>query len=196
MDRSGTLILDRDELSGAIESAILKGTLRASDIAVWDRKELGGTRSIKNEPAKIMQIRESRLDGHCVDYFFVPADFRAWLEKSKQWPLRHECLLNNWFGPINSPNFEPKAAVQTEPNRQPYGRRDLQIRAILDVITEMNFNPKRIPEGEKRTIESRCLENINLFSKDGFKRAWQEARNRNLIEVEGIEKYRPSRSGQ
>lgn len=97
---------------------------------------------------------------------------------------------------ITCPPEDSNEPPQAKPEpKQLSGRRDLQIQAILKVIAEMGFDPKRVPEGGKGEIESRCLENNKLFTRDAFKKAWQEARNRNLIEVEGIDKYRPNRSG-
>lgn len=66
----------------------------------------------------------------------------------------------------------------------------------MGFITELKYDPKQIPEGGKGIIKKRCLEIAELFSKDSFKKAWQEARDRELIDVEDIDKYRPANGGK
>jgi len=114
----------------------------------------------------------------------------AYADWKKRPPFPSDSLLPGWIE-----GFNPEPVQPIKPKQNPLGRRDLQIQRILEVIEELNFNPRQIPEGGKKTVETRCLEDAEMFTKDGFKKAWQEARNRSLIEVEGIDKYRSGRSG-
>jgi len=69
-------------------------------------------------------------------------------------------------------------------------RRDQQIFKILEIIEQKGFDPMNVPKGWKAKIETECLKHGRLFTKDGFKKAWQEARNRKLIDVEDPDQYR------
>ena len=86
--------------------------------------------------------------------------------------------------PPNTADPQPEIAQEGK------GRRDKQIAAILKHGKSLCYNMKSVPYGGKAKIEKLCLEESQLFTKDGFKNAWQEARDRGLLDVEGVDKYR------
>ncbi|MGZ8946414.1 MAG: hypothetical protein ACXW1W_13445 [Methylococcaceae bacterium] len=69
------------------------------------------------------------------------------------------------------------------------GRRDSQVDRVVEVAKMLGCIPMNIVEGEKTKIKNECLKDASLFSENGFKRAWTEANNRNLIRMENKEKY-------
>ena len=77
------------------------------------------------------------------------------------------------------------------------GRRDQQIAEILRVAKDLNYTDLMvIPEGGKSMIKNECLKNTSLFTKDSFKKAWQEANNRKLISMKDKHKYTQDKQTQ
>ncbi len=105
-----------------------------------------------------------------------PADFVEW--------CKTKGINTDWLRDIEA------AAPQPEIAQDGKGRRDKQIAAILKHGKSLCYNMKLVPYGGKSKIEKLCLEESQLFTKDGFKNAWQEARARGLLDVEGVDKYR------
>ncbi|MHB1174048.1 MAG: hypothetical protein ACYCZJ_02845 [Sulfuriferula sp.] len=105
-----------------------------------------------------------------------PADFVAWCNSKG--------INTDWLRDIEA------AAPQTETVQDGKSRRDKQIAAILKHGKSLGYNMKLVPYGGKAKIESLCLKEPAQFTKDSFKNAWQEARNRDLLDVEGVDKYR------
>lgn len=89
----------------------------------------------------------------------------------------------------------PPLPAQTGQPAAPVGRRDLQIQAILAAIKVKGYPPNSIPHGGKAVVEKCCLKNHpSLFTPEAFKKAWQEARNRGLLDVENADSYRSGKT--
>ncbi len=87
---------DAKQYERSISQAILNSDLLA-EISIRNPSALGGFEVIPYSPTILSQARNGWLNGTYL-YFTVHRDnFRAWLEKSKQWPLPDGCLLAKWF---------------------------------------------------------------------------------------------------
>lgn len=80
-----------------------------------------------------------------------------------------------------------------EDEKEKYGRREQQLHAIKELITEYEFNPLEIPNGGKAKIKAAC-DKIpgGLFTKDGFIRAWQKGLDKGLFKMKNHDKFTKS----
>ena len=70
-------------------------------------------------------------------------------------------------------------------------RMNLRVERIGEVIRSLEYDPMKIPRGGKATIQTECLKDAKLFTKSTFPKAWQEAKRRELLEVENVDAYKP-----
>lgn len=71
---------------------------------------------------------------------------------------------------------------------------EIRIAAIVEIATQLKYDPLSVATGGKAIIKAECLEKFNgapqRFTADTFKRAWQAARDAGRIDVENVEIYR------
>jgi hypothetical protein len=73
---------------------------------------------------------------------------------------------------------------------KPISRRNNQINEICIIANQLKYvDLMAIPEGGKAAIRTECLKITDLFTPDGFKKAWQEANRLRLICMQDKEKY-------
>lgn len=70
---------------------------------------------------------------------------------------------------------------------------DARIAAIVKIAIQCKYDPMSVPYGGKAAIKRECLVSLkgdpHRFTPDTFKKAWQAARNKGLIDVENAEIY-------
>lgn len=82
--------------------------------------------------------------------------------------------------PVNNSLIEPKLS-----------KSDKQVKAILEVISDLGFEPMAVPDGGKTQIESLCRDQYsNLFNKDSsFTSAWKKARSQGVVKMSNHESF-------
>lgn len=79
---------------------------------------------------------------------------------------------------------KPQATATTK------GRRNEQIDLICETARQLGYEDlMSIPEGGRAKIKTECLKHHDLFTDDGFKKAWTEAGRRKIISMKDKEKY-------
>lgn len=109
-------------------------------------------------------------------------EFSRFLAERNQ-PLPKECLLSKWWT-VSEPQAEAVGDggtgnhAGTETKQKALTKLKKQQAAILEVITQKQFKPMAIPDGEKGTIELICeldLDYSYLFkASTAFDRAWKK----------------------
>ena len=92
---------------------------------------------------------------------------------------------------LDPPRHEVAAAI---PKKQ--GRRDQQLKAILSTITELGFEPLKIPNGGKAKIKAECLKKSSLFTIASFGHASKAKITKNLFKLENAQYYRHTNMGK
>ncbi|MBS3904658.1 MAG: hypothetical protein KGZ39_04975 [Simkania sp.] len=117
------------------------------------------------------------------------SEFERFLKTNELWPVEN-CLLTAWWTNDEILCNEPDSENITQEDDCSKGRRNMQVQHISELIVKIGFDPLNIPLGGKQAIETICLNTKkNLFTKDGFKRAWQKANQLNLTRVHNKEGY-------
>ena len=87
---------------------------------------------------------------------------------------------------------EPSADSDYEteaPSEDTLGRREQQVKVILETATKLGYDPLAIPFGGKAKIKTQCEEDEALFESTSFEHAWKEARKRELVRMVNTHKY-------
>ena len=80
-------------------------------------------------------------------------------------------------------------------NPKKLGRQAQQFQAILATITDLGFEPLKIPDGGKAKIKAICLLNVSLFTDAGFGHAWKAGSSKNLFKLGNAQYYRHASVG-
>ena len=81
-------------------------------------------------------------------------------------------------------------------NPKKLGRQAQQFQAILATITDLGFEPLKIPDGGKAKIKAICLLNVSLFTDAGFGHAWKAGSSKNLFKLGNAQYYRHASVGR
>lgn len=105
--------------------------------------------------------------------------FMAWREKHRYLPPVE----------IREPSEAP--TTPTNPDRgENTGRRVKQLSAIVAAVQSLGLDALHLATGDKQRIKAHCQQALpNLFTEDGYKRAWQTAVDQNLVRMEDHETF-------
>ena len=172
---------DKDETKKRIEEAIINGELIAT-IEERLKNYDDGFKEITNKN-RIRKIVNGWLGDNFVRFIVDRDEFKAWLIRSKQWPISKDCLLYQWL------DDGLKQTEQSEILKPDLKLIDQRINLITETAKRFNYDLMCVPEGGKKAIEIECLKTATLFTKSTFKTAWRNANNLNLIRMANKEKY-------
>jgi hypothetical protein len=185
----------KDRHLKAINQAVADGDLRA-EISVSQSGRIGSWEVIPYSPTMLLGVRGDTgiYQGRevYVQHMINRDDFRAWLEKTHQWPIPDDCLLSQWFeaeiqaeASLDTDNAKQSSFPADWQNDPRLAKLQKQHRAILEVIEVKNFDPMKIPDGEKGTIRQICEADYPLLfdGSTSFDNAWKKGRNLNLFKM-------------
>lgn len=158
-------------------------------VRLWEidrtRAEL---RSAKAETLESILARDDRLAALDREWGEIIAFFQGADLATK----RAETPAANARGGADGSVDEPSPEIDREtiaPNTDSPGRREQQVKVILETATKLGYDPLAIPFGGKAEIKTQCEEDEALFESTSFEHAWKAARRRNLVTVVNTHKY-------
>lgn len=93
----------------------------------------------------------------------------------------------------NTENVTTETENSFSESQEAVGKREKQLKFILEVITELNFDALKIPDGGKALIKKECLTTRpELFTADAFQHAWKKGAKDKLFCMANSHKYSSS----
>ena len=132
------------------------------------------------------ELRRVLADTHHPDWFEVSICFVVTYADARSWLSWHGRAIPDWLGG-DSVKLETGWAISPD-FKSP--RRRNQVQILETLIRKSELNPLEIPRDGKAALRNQCLDQHgNTFTKDGFRKCWQEMVNAGLLRVDGHDRY-------